>query len=122
MSQPSIPNITPLITVTKRETISLLLGSIAMNELSMSHIINAEAEKIQAFVQYAERSMSIKTKDYIQFNNAVSKFMEEITMEHWLSLNKLDRVIQLVDEHFQEGAYDNCTEEGKEINVEYYDE
>ncbi|MFB5762025.1 hypothetical protein [Paenibacillus medicaginis] len=122
MSQPSIPNITPLITVTKKETISLLLGSIAMNELSMSHIINAEAEKMQAFVQHAERSMSIKTKDYIQFNNTVSKFMEEIIMEHWLSLNKLDRVIQLVDEHFHEGAFDNCTEEGKEINVEYYDE
>jgi hypothetical protein len=93
-----------------------------MNELSMSHIINAEAEKIQAFVQHAERSMAVKTKDYIQFNNAVSKFMEEITMEQWLSLNKLDRVIQLVDEHFHEGDYDDCEGEDKERPEEYYDE
>lgn len=93
-----------------------------MNELSMSHIINAEAEKIQAFVQHAERSMSVKTRDYIHFNNAVSRFMEEITMEQWLSLNKLDRVIQLVDEHFREGDYDNCVDEDRENPEEYYDE
>ncbi|MBT2287724.1 hypothetical protein J7E73_01005 [Paenibacillus albidus] len=93
-----------------------------MNELSMSHIINAEAEKIQAFVQYAERSMSVKTKDYIQFNNAVSRFMEEITMEQWLSLNKLDRVIQLVDEHYNEGDSEDCDVEDKELIEEFYDE
>jgi hypothetical protein len=92
-----------------------------MNELSMSHIINAEAEKMQAFVKYAERSLSVKTKDYIQFNNAVSKFMEEITMEQWLSLNKLDRVIQLVDEHYHEDCEHDCIEED-EIIDEYCDE
>ncbi|MDP4099412.1 hypothetical protein OIN60_22100 [Paenibacillus sp. P96] len=92
-----------------------------MNELSMSHIINAEAEKMQAFVQHAERSMSVKTKDYISFNNAVSRFMEEITMEQWLSLNKLDRVIQLVEEHFHEGDYDSA-DDCRETSEEYYDE
>lgn len=88
----------------------------------MSHIINAEAEKMQAFVQYAERSMCVKTKDYIQFNNAVSKFMEEITMEQWLSLNKLDRVIQLVDEHYHDEDQPDCITEEGDILEEFYDE
>jgi hypothetical protein len=47
MSFPNIPNITPLISVTTEQTIPLLLSSIALEELALAHIINAEAEKLQ---------------------------------------------------------------------------
>ncbi|WP_246316953.1 hypothetical protein [Paenibacillus agri] len=47
MSQANIPNITPQITLTRDGVINLILSSIAMQELGLSHIINAEAEKIQ---------------------------------------------------------------------------
>ncbi|MFB5762026.1 collagen-like protein [Paenibacillus medicaginis] len=47
MSQANIPNITPAITLTRDEAINLVLSSIAMQELGLSHIINAEAEKIK---------------------------------------------------------------------------
>ncbi|MNR39838.1 hypothetical protein D3C85_1580760 [compost metagenome] len=47
MSQPNIPNISPNITLTRDDAINLLLASIAMEELGLGHIINAEAEKIQ---------------------------------------------------------------------------
>ncbi|MFE4712721.1 MULTISPECIES: hypothetical protein [unclassified Paenibacillus] len=56
MSQPSIPNITLTISVTKKEMISLLLSSIAMRELAISHILNAEAEKMQAFAHHARHN------------------------------------------------------------------
>ncbi len=47
MSQPNIPNITPNITLSRDDAINLLLSSIAMEELGISHILNAEGEKIQ---------------------------------------------------------------------------
>lgn len=47
MSQSNIPNITPVITVSRDDAINLLLSSIAMEELGLSHIINAEGEKLQ---------------------------------------------------------------------------
>ncbi|RXZ80755.1 hypothetical protein EBB07_17370 [Paenibacillaceae bacterium] len=117
MSQPSIPNITPLISVTKNESISLLLSSIAMSELAMSHLINAEAEKIQAFVQHAHCSMNVNTKTFIQFNHSVSKLINAITMEQWLSLNKLDRIIQLIDENYCDFKEDTDKE-----NLDHYEE
>ncbi|SDC78460.1 hypothetical protein SAMN05421737_1193, partial [Shouchella lonarensis] len=47
MSQPSMPNFTPTITLTRSDVINLLLASIAMEEMGLAHIINAEGEKIQ---------------------------------------------------------------------------
>jgi|GEM_PF-4654831 len=47
MSLPNIPNINPEITITKDNAINLILSSIAMQELGLSHVINAEGEKLQ---------------------------------------------------------------------------
>jgi hypothetical protein len=47
MSQANIPNITPTISITKEEAAHVLLASIALEELALGHVINAEAEKIQ---------------------------------------------------------------------------
>ncbi len=47
MSMPNIPNIDPDINITVDQCYALLIASIAMEELAQSHIINAEAEKIQ---------------------------------------------------------------------------
>jgi hypothetical protein len=47
MSFPNIPNITPSITINREEVINLILSSIALEEIGLSHIINAEGEKIQ---------------------------------------------------------------------------
>lgn len=47
MSLPSVPNITPHISVTSQDAYTLLLISIAMEEIGLSHLVNAEAEKIQ---------------------------------------------------------------------------
>lgn len=121
MSQPSIPNMTPIVSVSKEDTISMLLSSVAMNEMAMSHLINAEAEKIQSFVRYSEEAKCIKTKDFIQFNNSVSRFLEQATMEQWLSLNKLDRVIQLVDHHFDSCKEEHTSQEFADYE-EYFDE
>ncbi|OQR53131.1 collagen-like protein [Bacillus sp. CDB3] len=47
MSQGNIPNITPNISITRDDALNLLLSSIALEELGIAHILNAEGEKIQ---------------------------------------------------------------------------
>lgn len=47
MSQPTIPNITPSISLSMDQTIAMLLSSMALEEMAMAHLLNAEAEKMQ---------------------------------------------------------------------------
>nr|ADU04107.1 collagen-like protein [Pasteuria ramosa] len=47
MSQANIPGISPQISVDQESVLSLLLASTALNELGLSHLLNAEAEKMQ---------------------------------------------------------------------------
>ncbi|AWX58432.1 MULTISPECIES: hypothetical protein [Brevibacillus] len=51
MSQANLPNITPTITLTRDDAIHLLLSSIAIEELGLGHIINAEGEKLQFILE-----------------------------------------------------------------------
>lgn len=48
MSQPNFPDLSP---ISRDDAISLILSSIAMEELDLSYIINLEGEKIQ-FTKY----------------------------------------------------------------------
>jgi hypothetical protein len=47
MSMPNIPDITPDIDLKREDVINLLLTSIALEEIGISHILNAEGEKLQ---------------------------------------------------------------------------
>jgi hypothetical protein len=48
MSFPTIPQITPTISLNRTQVVNLLLASVAFEELGLAHIINAEGEKLQA--------------------------------------------------------------------------
>ena len=47
MSMPNIPNLNPTINIDRNDAVNIILSSIGMEELSLSHLLNAEAEKIQ---------------------------------------------------------------------------
>ncbi|WP_240927491.1 hypothetical protein [Paenibacillus thiaminolyticus] len=55
MSQANIPNITPIVTLSREEALNLLLASVAIEELGLAHIINAEAEKLQFAIGTLDR-------------------------------------------------------------------
>ncbi|MFF2448924.1 hypothetical protein ACFVSW_17725, partial [Neobacillus sp. NPDC058068] len=50
MSNPNIPNITPTISISLGQTVPLLLSSVAIEELALAHLLNAEAEKLQFII------------------------------------------------------------------------
>lgn len=54
MSMPEFP--TPNPDMTSEQALTMILSSIALEEVALSHIINAEGEKIQHVLHYAANS------------------------------------------------------------------
>ncbi|MEQ5998337.1 BclA C-terminal domain-containing protein [Bacillus amyloliquefaciens] len=94
MSQPNLPNITPVVTLSRDDTINLLLSSIAMEELEMAHILNAEGEKIQ----YALGTIPGLTgppsslADILNLNESVRDTLDSLMKQELLLGSKLDSI------------------------------
>ncbi|KIL74721.1 hypothetical protein [Bacillus badius] len=96
MSMPSIPPAPHR--PNKKEVAIDLLESIALEEIALSHLMNAEAEKIQAFVgECLDFPTNPSNKEIVKFNKAVNQLLETIVMKEWLLLKKLENVIELQD-------------------------
>ena len=79
-------------------TIIDLLESIALEETALSHLLNAEAEKIQHFICHI--SSCTPPDVLIDFNVVVNETLETIIMKEWLLLRKLEKVTRLFDKRF----------------------
>jgi hypothetical protein len=90
MSLPNIPDITPKIDVKRSDAIKLLLTSIALEEIGLSHIINAEGEKIQAAI-HNEPSI----EELIQINKSVERTMRNVIKNQMLLQFKLEDVLAI---------------------------
>ncbi|MFJ5795197.1 collagen-like protein [Bacillus atrophaeus] len=97
MSQPNLPNITPVVTLSRDDTINLLLSSIAMEELGMAHILNAEGEKIQ----YALGTLPGLTgppstlEDVLNMNASVRDTLDSLMKQELLLGSKLDSIANI---------------------------
>lgn len=97
MSFPNIPNITPTISLSRTDAINILLASIALEELSLAHIVNAEAEKIQAVVGTLPNSsiVSPNLSDLLTINESVSKTLKTAVKKEMLLEFKLEEVLKI---------------------------
>lgn len=95
MSFPNIPNVTPSISVTTGEAVNLLLASIAFEELGLAHIINAEAEKIQAVLGTLPGVSfpGVTIGDLIAINNNVNKTLQTVIKKEMLLQFKLEEIL-----------------------------
>ncbi|MFD3448192.1 hypothetical protein ACFDTO_26725 [Microbacteriaceae bacterium 4G12] len=74
-----------------------LLESIALEEIALSHLLNAEAEKIQAFVGKCKDFPTDPSNcEIFRFNREATRFVETILMKEWLLLKKFENVLELV--------------------------
>lgn len=94
MSLPNIPNITPDISLDRCDTINLLLSSIALEEIGLSHILNAEGEKLQHFL----KNKPCKLDDFLDINNSINKTLQTIIKSQMLLVLKLEEVVELAEQ------------------------
>lgn len=97
MSYPNIPNISPTITITRDDAINLLLSSIAMEEIGLSHILNAEGEKIQ-FVLGTLPGITgpgATINDVLAIDQSVKATMDTAIKKELLLSSKLESVLSV---------------------------
>jgi len=100
MGMPQIPDIKPEINLCREDAINLLLASIALEELGLAHIINAEGEKIQHMLQNNKCS---DLDDYLKVNDSVNKSLQTVIKKEMLLQFKLENVLDLIDKSEKKG-------------------
>lgn len=106
MSMPNIPNITPEISLDRCNTIDLLLNSIALEEIALSHIANAEGEKLQLLLKQNHASL----QDVLKVNDSVNKTLRSIVKSQILLQFKLEDIITL-------NSDSNCNKKCKQDDI-----
>ena len=98
MSMPNIPNVAPLISLTKDNAIDLLLASIAFEELGLAHVINAEAEKIQSVLGTLKglHPKVVPLEDLLRIDEAVEDVLERVIAKEIILLFKLDNILDFM--------------------------
>lgn len=103
VSYPNIPNIEPTITITPEQTVALLLASIALEELALAHIMNAEAEKLQFVLGTLEGNGTVQPPtdltldDLLDVNESVRRTLRDVIKKEMLLQFKFDNVLDLID-------------------------
>ena len=72
---------------------SSLLQSIALEETAISHILNAEGEKLQKAI-----SLSCDLKDLIEINKAVGDMVDKLTTLETILKTKLNFIKPILDD------------------------
>jgi hypothetical protein len=102
MSQAAFPNFTPAISLSISDTIPLLLGSIAVEELALAHVINAEAEKLQfvlGTLTPSGVSLSppvVAISDLLNVNTSVRRTLKDVIKKEMLLEFKFENVLDLL--------------------------
>lgn len=94
MSMPTIPDIKPKIEISFEETIKLLLVSVALEELSLAHIMNAEAEKIQEVIKHCSCD---KLQDLLCIDKSVERTLRDVIKKEMLLQFKFENILELLD-------------------------
>jgi len=107
MSMPEFPKTDTILT--RDEAINAILTSIAMEEAALSHILNAEGEKIQYVLQHIDTDDCCKAMCWVlSVNNSVAAVIEQITDLQLILKSKMRIAASLVTKA------DSCVQEKSE--------
>ena len=93
MSMPSFPpNGADL---TREEALTMIIASIAMEELALSHILNAEGEKLQYILGTLPGAKPCASpRDVLAVNKSVTALLEAVTQNQMLLKSKLEKALE----------------------------
>jgi len=94
VSMPHIPDYCPRVDISFEDTVKLLLASIALEEFSIAHIMNAEAEKIQEIVKSGGCD---KLHQLICIDKTVDTVLRDLIKKEMLLEFKFENVLDLMD-------------------------
>ncbi|WP_129588157.1 hypothetical protein [Clostridium minihomine] len=91
MSMPEFPPHDPYLT--RDQALNMLLSSIAMEELALSNIMNAESEKIKYILGKESQTCP---QEVIEVNNSVTSLLETVAQLQMLLKNKMEKVLDKI--------------------------
>ncbi|MCA1055423.1 hypothetical protein LCM10_10545 [Rossellomorea aquimaris] len=106
MSMPNIPDIKPDIELKRRDVINLLLASIALEEIGLSHILNAEGEKLQKAIQLATCF-----DELLDANRSAERMLRSVIKQEMLLQFKLEDVLEIPDYHHDRKHKNNSSKQ-----------
>ena len=94
MSMPSFPPCGA--DMTKDEALTMIIASIAMEELALSHIVNAEGEKIQYFLGTLPGGPKIcaSSQEILAVNKSVTELLDTVMQSQMLLKGKLEKALE----------------------------
>ena len=97
MSLPTFPPVNPDMTLD--QSLNMILASIAMEELGLSHIINAESEKIQYVLRKLDEESEDKPslEDILAVNNSVKGVLNSIAQNQFILKSKMESAIDALE-------------------------
>jgi len=99
MSMPQFPPVDSILS--RDEAINAILTSIAMEETALSHIINAEGEKIQYILEHMNPDNCCKTTCCIlKVNDSATSMLEQIADLQLILKNKMRIAERLISEEY----------------------
>lgn len=101
MSMPNIPDICPEIDLCKEDVVNLLLASVALEEIGLAHIINAEGEKLQ-YVLNNDKGCKGDCKgtridEILEVNKSIQTTLRDVIKKEMLLEFKFENILELID-------------------------
>ena len=79
--------------MTREEALTMIIASIAMEELALSHILNAEGEKLQ-YILGRRPETGPDPGEVMAVNKSVTALLEAVTQNQMLLKSKLERALE----------------------------
>jgi hypothetical protein len=92
MSAPSFPDHDKVLT--HDEAVNAILTSIALEETALSHIINAEGEKIQFALEHAKKNGCTDMETVLKVNESTASMLAQIAEIEIVLTNKLSKILK----------------------------
>lgn len=101
MSMPNIPDVNPNINLDIEDSAKMLFNSIAMEEMGLSHIINAEGEKLQYILGTLKDEKNTcspaNTCELLKVNKYVDRVLREVLKNQIILQMKLEDTMDLYE-------------------------